>query len=163
MSHLGDFWWGYRSGKWNIKHEINEPNDVDYNLADASSLVLLDGKCCALHDIVVERRASRPDKTGICYFEMEDKPKENQPAFFELKAKQNITFKASDTVVEMKTSMKQEHTGVFCAQEVWQNKFMVSIVWVVSWSVTQGLKPKRPVIIFAKPMIIPKQFAVKVV
>ena len=55
----------YRSGKWKSAGEKLDDDDVPYKLVDGDSWVMHDGKFRKLLDVVLERRASKPDNATV--------------------------------------------------------------------------------------------------
>ena len=130
-------------------------------------MVMLDGKYRSLLDVIEERRAVKLDNDSVAYYTREDNPTPDQPALFTLSPKQNIVFRASDTVVVSApgthTLMKQDHAAAFLPAEQWLAKSMLQVVFYVKWTIIHGLKPQRPLLVYAKDMTIPKQAAVEIV
>ena len=73
---------GYRSGKWKPAGEELDDNDVPYQLVDGDSWVMHEGKFRSLLDVVMERRASKPDNATVAYYTIADRPTFDQPRMF---------------------------------------------------------------------------------
>ena len=60
-----------------------------------------------------------------------------------------------------KTAVPQGHAAGLAAAKVWGDMELAMVMWMVHWTTIQGLRPKRPIIVFAKSCVLPAEAAVQ--
>ena len=159
--NAGTFLAGYRSGKWKPAGQEMDDNDVPYELVDGDSWVMHEGKFCRLLDVVIERRASKPDNATVAYYTIADRPTPDEPSMFVLnpKTESSLAFRPNmqDVKVEpgSKVTITQTHAAICLPPKVWAKFQQVKILWMSSWTQLQGLKPKRPMMVFVATLELP--------
>ena len=159
--NAGTFLAGYRSGKWKPAGQEMDDDDVPYELVDGDSWVMHEGKFCRLLDVVIERRASKPDNATVAYYTIADRPTPDEPSMFVLnpKTESSLAFRPNmqDVKVEpgSKVTITQTHAAICLPPKVWAKFQQVKILWMSSWTQLQGLKPKRPMMVFVATLELP--------
>lgn len=152
---------GYRSGKWKPADAQLDDNDVPYELVDGNSWVMHEGKFCRLLDVVIERRAQKPDNATVAYYTIADRPTPDEPSMFVLNLKTESSLAFRPTIQEVKVepgskvTIPQMHAAVCLPPKVWAKFQQVGILWLSSWTQLQGLKPKRPMMVFVATVELP--------
>lgn len=142
------------------------PADVMYELADASTEVLFEGKLQQLGKVVAQKRALTPLNVSICYYDMCEQPKQDDGTFFTLKSKSQVLFRPENAPTsEDKKAADGSYTLPLTSMagcletNLWETK-ATKVTWAVKWG-ARGLVPIRPTITFTQNIVIPAGKAVE--
>ena len=142
------------------------PADVMYELADASTEVLFEGKLQQVGKVAAQKRALTPLNVSICYYDICEQPKQDDGTFFVLKSKSQVLFRPENAPT---SEEKKAADGSYvlpltsmagCLEtNLWETK-ATKVTWAVKWG-ARGLVPIRPTITFTQHVVIPPGKAVE--
>ena len=158
---------GFYKGKWwqkvGSQDEVKE-QDIMYQLQNASTLVVVNGKVMSLGQAVKEKRQTQPDAV-IQYHAIKDHPIADDPGWFVCEREKTILFQVLELPAK-NTSKTEDGKAVISHDKIagcipihmWNGPFS-ELVWITKWSATEakGLAPFRPTIILTQDVVLPKQ------
>ena len=109
----------------------------------------------------MERRTSKPDNATVAYYTIADRPTFDQSRMFCLTPKNESSLALRPNVQEVKVepgarvAISHMHAAICLPPNVWAKFQQVHIVWMSGWTQLQGLKPKRPMMVFVATVELP--------
>ena len=106
----------------------------------------------------------KPEGGRVAYHEAQDSPLPDETGFFALQVLQHVIFKSTMITVKVepgsKTPVPQAHAAGILPRSTWSAMKLAKVSRVVNWTSLQGLKPKRPVIVFSEAFTVPAKVAI---
>ena len=169
---------GYFKGGFHMKGSSKSKNKKDddevevretdcvYELRDANTQVLFEGKVTTVGKLVAQKRALTPLSVNVCYYELIEQPLPGEATFFKLNQKSLVLFrpetapvpedkKGPDGSCQLPFTSMAGCLSTSCWQTAW-----TKVLWSVKWC-AKGLQPIRPVISTSQSICVPQGKAVE--
>ena len=106
---------GFYKGKWwQLKGDNDDgvsPADFAFDLQDATTPIMLGNKYTTVGTAIKQKRETDPTQATVCYYDLHDAPKADDPSFFRLSVKYRVYFKSQDPPAKVKEEPGNEDGG----------------------------------------------------